>query len=319
MSYNQPGPYGGGQPNPYGGQPGPYGQPQQPQQPQSQPGYGYPQQAPPPQGYGYPQQPQQPNPYGQQQQPNPYGQQHYGQQEYGQQQFPGGPEPKKKKTGLIIGLAVVVVAAAGAGAYFFLGAGGGLEDDGPHKLVMPEAVGEYKKQPAQGEQDSATPDKEGTQELAKSGVTDPQNASAGYTTGKDPKTSKNVSVIGIYGDIQDPRATLDKMFAEQDKSSQQPKDKDNPYKVEFGPAQDMEPDGLQNALMRCRPMTTTISGLPGAEGKVLKSSMCIWVDHSTLGYVSPVDPALAVAGGAPSLEDTAALAAKFRTAARVPK
>ncbi|MFC9247315.1 RDD family protein [Streptomyces sp. NPDC057136] len=50
--------------NPYGQQPG-----QPPQQPQGQPGYGYPQQAPqgvPQQGYGYPQQPgQQPGqPYG---------------------------------------------------------------------------------------------------------------------------------------------------------------------------------------------------------------------------------------------------------------
>src|SRR5436190_1888155 len=48
MSYNQPGPYGGQQPQ----QPGPYGQqPQQPgpygqQPPAPQPGYGYPQQAP---------------------------------------------------------------------------------------------------------------------------------------------------------------------------------------------------------------------------------------------------------------------------------
>ncbi|QNE75474.1 RDD family protein [Streptomyces finlayi] len=45
--------------NPYGQQPG-----QPPQQPQGQPGYGYPQQAPqgvPQQGYGYPQQPGQPD------------------------------------------------------------------------------------------------------------------------------------------------------------------------------------------------------------------------------------------------------------------
>ncbi|MGK9146418.1 hypothetical protein KXS11_02165 [Plantibacter flavus] len=123
--------------NPYGQQPqqppqNPYGQ--QPQQPQQNP-YG---QQPPQNPYGqqpqnpYGQQPQPQNPYGQQQQPqNPYGQQPPQQpqspsaqqpqypagQPYGGQQppnqyppvGPGGPgAPRRKRTGLIIALAVGV-------------------------------------------------------------------------------------------------------------------------------------------------------------------------------------------------------------------
>jgi hypothetical protein len=116
MSDNQPGPYGGPQPQqpgPYG-RPGPYGPPQQPQD-APQPGYGYPQQpgAQPAPGYGYPQQPPAaPGPYGGPPQqgapsagaPNPYaqpgpygppaqpGQPPYGQQNpYGQPGRPGQP------------------------------------------------------------------------------------------------------------------------------------------------------------------------------------------------------------------------------------
>ena len=89
--------------NPYG-QPGGFGQPQQPQNPYGQPQqpqnpYGQPQQ--PQNPYGQPQQPggfgqQPPNPYGQPQQPpNPYGQPQQPQNPYGQPQpqNPYGQQP----------------------------------------------------------------------------------------------------------------------------------------------------------------------------------------------------------------------------------
>lgn len=107
-----------GQPDPYGGQYGqqPGGNPQSGGFPQQG---GYPQQGGQPGQYGQPygQQPYgQPDPYGQQGQ---YGQQYgqqgqYGQQPFGQPQGGYGEPPKKKKTGLIVGLgggAVVVIAA----------------------------------------------------------------------------------------------------------------------------------------------------------------------------------------------------------------
>ncbi|MFI5804572.1 hypothetical protein [Streptomyces sp. NPDC051561] len=317
MSYNQPGPYGGQQPqqpNPYGGQPAPYGQ----QPPQGQPGYGYPQQAPPAQPqYGYPQQPQQPAygqqpPYGQPQQPQ------YGQQPGypgGQQPYPGGGEPpKKKKTGLIVGLAVVVVAAAGAGAYFLIGGG---SDDGPHKLALPETVGEYKKQPTQGDAGKNSLTQKDNQQLAAMGITNAKSEAGSYSTGTDAKTSKSVSLSGIYGEIKDPKVTIDAMFAEQEKSAQ--KSSESGLKVEFdGPAQEMSPDGFDNGIMRCRYTKVSMPSLPGSPAKSVKTPFCIWVDHSTLGYVAANDPALVMQQKSYSLEEAAALASQFRTASRVP-
>lgn len=84
---------------PPGGQPpfgGPQGQPQQP--------YGYPQQG----GAGYPQQGGYPPPGGQ-----GYGPQQ-GYPPPGGYQQPGYPPPKKRRTGLIIGLLVLVLVIAGA-------------------------------------------------------------------------------------------------------------------------------------------------------------------------------------------------------------
>ncbi|MGW4401456.1 hypothetical protein ACWEHA_39680 [Amycolatopsis nivea] len=142
MTYppQQPGGWdqGGQQPNPYGGQPGgqpQYGQPQQGgwnqggQPPQSggfpaAPGPGTPGQGGPYQG-GYPQQGgtqqfgQQPDQFGQfGQQPGQFGQPGQPGGQFGQQpggQFGGFGEepPKKKKTGLIVGIAVAAVVVLG--------------------------------------------------------------------------------------------------------------------------------------------------------------------------------------------------------------
>jgi len=149
MTYppQQPGGY-GQQPDPYGQQPGgqqPYGQPQQGGQPYGQQPGGW-NQAPQSGGFpaagqgGYPQ--QQPGGYPQQQS-DQFGQQQYGQQpqygqpgqqpgQYGQQpggQFGGyGAEPpKKKKTGLIVGIAIaaVVLLGGGTGLVLWLTSGSG--------------------------------------------------------------------------------------------------------------------------------------------------------------------------------------------------
>lgn len=106
------------------GQPGPYGQPYGNQgQWGQQPGGGYPQSGPQPQpgypGGGYPQTSPQPQPgypgaTPQSGQPDPWGQQQPG----GYPGYPGGPggePPKKKKTGLIIGVVVGVLVLVGGG------------------------------------------------------------------------------------------------------------------------------------------------------------------------------------------------------------
>ncbi|MET9421336.1 MULTISPECIES: hypothetical protein [unclassified Streptomyces] len=317
MSYNQPGPYGGQQPQqpgPYGqpqGQPGPYGQ--QPQAPQ--PGYGYPQQAPqgvpPQQPYGYPQQPGQPGPYGQQPQ-------------YGAQQPGGYPPPPPaqggggKKTGLIIG-AVVLVAALGVGGYFvFGGGGGGLEDDGPHKLTAPKTIigGKYmradKKDP-----EPKPADKDSSKMLAASGVTDAMSIGSTYSTidltkldPSDPtaieKVSKaqNLVFIGFYGKIEDPAKVLDAAFAEFSKNT-----KDTETKM-IGDPQEVNPDGLDGALMKCQEAESKNQ----KTGMTQKTYMCLWSDYSTLGVVEPVQGEKGT-----TLDEAAKLASDVRNEVRVAK
>ncbi|MFJ3905658.1 hypothetical protein [Streptomyces sp. NPDC090025] len=323
MSYNQPGPY-GGQPNPYGQpqQPGPYGQPNPYGQPQApQPGYGYPQQAPqgvPPQApqqpgpYGYPQQaPQQPNPYGQPPQQPPYG----------APQGPGGylpppPAPKKSKAGWIIG-GVAVVAAVAVGAYFVLGGGGGasVADDGPHKLITPETVlGEYKKSPdtkKQSEDDDFLKDAE------KNGVKNAKKVDAGYQVkdAANPLGGKLLQFGGVYGQIDDPEAVVDGVFATM--KAEAAKSKDGETEL-IGSPQAFTPAGLDGAILKCQQMKSkpeTGDTSPGP--KEFTMSVCVWGDHSTLGFTLPLDMASMLTGKGSSMDDAAAITAKLRKEVRV--
>ncbi|PKW07811.1 hypothetical protein SAMN05428944_5109 [Streptomyces sp. 1222.5] len=298
MSSNQPGPYGQQpqQPGPYGqpGQPGPYGQ--QPQAPQ--PGYGYPQQAPaaPPQpGYGYPQQgvPQQPGPYGMPQAPQPAG--------------------GKKKTGLIIG-AVAVVAAVAVGAYFVLGGSGSSDvaDDGPHKLTTPATVlTEYKK----SKSDSGSMTDKDLKDAAKWGVQDPHDVSAGYESGDadNPLSKKAINFAGVYGTIDDPGKTVDAMFAYMKSESQ--KDSDSGASLKGEPTV-YTPDGLDGAVLKCQQASAPTGSSSGGP-KDVTMTICIWGDHSTLGFVMPMDIASLVAGRSSDPAADAALVAKFRNEVRV--
>ncbi|MEU7582503.1 hypothetical protein AB0B50_33530 [Streptomyces sp. NPDC041068] len=316
MSYNQPGPYGGQQPQqpgPYGGgqpqqQPGPYGQP--PQQPP--PGYGYPQQAPQQDGYG------QQGGYSQPQQPGPYGQQQPGvppQAPYGQVPPPpsGGG---KKKTGLVIG-AVAVVAALGVGAYFLFGGSSGsasVEDDGAHKLVPPASVGEYKKGDDSGSPDDGplgSGDKKNAEEI---GIKNPENVAASYESGEALK-GKQMSFQGMYGEIDDPEKAVDDGFAKADENSKKGSG-DNVGDSEeialVGSPETVEPDGLDNAVMKCQ----TASFKEGSDET--KLPICIWADHSTYGIVFGIDAAAMVkGGGGMATDDVASFAADLRKAARV--
>ncbi len=301
MSYHQPGPYGGQpqQPGPYGqpgpqGQPGPYGPP--PQAPP--PGYGYPQQQPPQPGYGYPQQqPGQPNPYaqapqppyGQPQQPHPYGGAPGG--------YPGAPAPQapKKKTGLIIGVAAAVAAVA-VGAYFVFGPGlgGGLEDDGPHKLATPQQVlGEYERRSKEGATDG-----ELEADAAKHGVQGAKSVRGTYST-LDPSkidptkvdpnnpaaspellAAKSLTLMGVYGTIADPEKTLDGFFAEINEKSQK-EGEDEDFKL-VGSPEEVSPDDF-NGIMKCQAAT----GENAITKQQQSSWICAWSDHSTFAWVIP--------------------------------
>lgn len=323
MSYNQP------PPNPYGQQPqgGGYGQPQQggygqpqPQQggygqPQPQPGYGYPQQ-PQQGGYGQPpQQPQQPG-YGQVPPQNPYGQQPpgYGYPQQAPPQGGGG-----KKTGLIIG-AVVALVAVGVGVFFATkgGSGGGsaLKDDGKkYKLITPDTVaGSYKKSPDSSSSDGF--DDSDIQKMKALGVTNAQNVSAGYTSGSE-LSGKLLEFSGVYGTVKDPKAVVDGMFADaRAKSKTDKPDSDGSKQELVGDTQTVHPAGADDAVMECQQVKFT----DGSSGKSITTSICMWADYSTVGYVVPIDAAAMMtgSGGSTSVSAAADLTAQVRKDVRVP-
>ncbi|MEU4794202.1 hypothetical protein [Streptomyces sp. NPDC023327] len=284
MSDHQPGPYEGQQPGPYGQQPqqpGPYGQ--QPQQPGP---YG---QQPPQPGYGFPPPPQQ-----------------------APQQAPrqGGG----KKTGLIIG-AVAVVAALGVGAYFLFGAGGGsasVEDDGAHRLVPPSSVGEYR-----GSADKVDDGPLGRNDKKNAegiGVKNPHNVSFAYTSGSISKGTQ-MSFQGMYGEIADPAEALDAGFAKVAANTEKESHADNGggERIKLaGSPESVEPDALDNALMKCQTAELTDGG------NTVELPICIWADHSTYGVVVGADmAAMAKGSGGMATTDVAHFAATLRKAARV--
>ncbi|MEV7404055.1 hypothetical protein AB0N93_27140 [Streptomyces sp. NPDC091267] len=314
MSYNQPGPYGGqqpqGQPGPYGQQPGPYGG-QPPQgQPQGQPGYGYPQQAPqgvppqqqPPQpGYGYPQAQQPPTP--------PYG----GQPVYGQQPpFPPAGQPKKK-TGLIIGGAVVALLVIGGGVYALTSGGGSgsVADDGKtYKLTAPATVldGTYKKSTAQSDSGDLT--SEDITEFEKWGVKNPKKGGGAYTSG-EAATQKMLQFNGVYGTIDDPEAVVDAMFGKLKEGSDKGDEKDGQL---IGSPKSYSPEGFENGVLKCQESETAAEK---TGGKATTIPFCIWGDHSTVAVVINMDMAGLLTGKSMSVEDAASNTAKLRNDVRV--
>ncbi|MBQ1116680.1 hypothetical protein [Streptomyces sp. C3-3] len=336
MSYNQPGPYGGqppqGQPGPYGQQPGPYGAPPPQGPPQGQPGYGYPQQAPqgvPPQQpnpYGQPQQPQQGYGYPQAQQPGPYGQQPPAPPYGGQPGYDGQPQQPKKKTGLIVGVAVVALAVIAGGVYF-LTSGGGNSDVADstkgYKLTPPASVEDYKK-------DTSKPSPSGPvtgddkAEAEAMGVKDANKAGAQYQSGsKDNPLAQKVLIFeGVWGEISDPAKTLDGAFAKAEKNMT--KDTGTGTSTGNKPSwvgspKEFKPDGFDGALMKCQDLKvdTGQADTTSAKGpKTFTMPVCIWADYSTVGIVAGLDVASALTEKSVPQEDMAALAAKLYNTSR---
>ncbi|MEI7031497.1 hypothetical protein [Streptomyces pratensis] len=326
MSYNQPGPYGGqppqGQPGPYGQQPGPYGAPPPQGPPQGQPGYGYPQQAPqgvppqqPPQGYGYPQA-QQPGPYGQQPPAPPYG----GQQAYGgQPPYPPQQQPKKK-TGLIIGALVVALAVIAGGAYFLTSGGGSDVADSTrgYKLTPAASVDDYKKDlrektpsgPLTGEEKAET---------EAMGIKNPNQAGARYVSGdveKNPLTAKMLMLMGVWGEVDDPDAAIDRFFKNAEKEVMS----DEKFEGSLvGSAKSVTPDGFEGALMKCQDFKVVNEDADGTLQKGPKDMtmpICVWADYSTVSAVIGVDIGGAMTNKAMSQDEAAGLAAKLYNTSR---
>ncbi|MEU4728711.1 hypothetical protein [Streptomyces sp. NPDC023588] len=299
MSYNQPGPYGQPQqPGPYGQQPpppGPYGQPA------PQPGYGYPQQpGVPPQGY--PQQPQTPA-YGYPQQP-PYG----------------GTPPKKSKAGVIIGVVVAVAVIAGGGWYFMKGggAGGGIAANTKgYKLVAPESVDDFKKDPKYKDKEFSDKDKKEAEGV---GVKNPTQVGMTYQSGdpKNPLSAKLLNFSGVYGEVADPEKAVDAYFA---LAKLEATKGDSKQTVDLiGSPKTMSPAGFKGAVMKCQEAKFTTKDTTAKGPKEFTLPICIWGDYSTLSTVTAMEMSSVLAGKSGyTLEQTAEFTAKLYNTARVKK
>lgn len=307
MSYGQPGPYGGQQPNPYA-QGGGYGQQPHP----GQPGHGTPGQGLAGPGYGYP--PQGPSdPYGRPQQHGAYGQAPQSLYGVGHGPYPPGRSGGGTKAGVVLGVLAAVVAVA-VGGYFLSERGAeetGLADDGPHKLVAPQTVfDEYQKKPSS--EASFSGDLKGAD---KWGVKDAQKVDADYSTkdGSNPMAGKLLSFGGVYGEIEDPEKTLDAFFAHMKSETEKG---DDEMKL-IGEPRVYEPAELEGAVLKCQqgegPMSPTEAGGP----EELSLTLCAWSDHSTLGMAIPMEVADIVAGKASSPDEAAALTARLREVVRI--
>ncbi|MFJ3881835.1 hypothetical protein ACIPW5_30880 [Streptomyces sp. NPDC090077] len=332
MSYNQPGPYGQQpqQPDPYGQQP-----PQQPnpygQQPQ-QPGYGYPQQPAQP---SYPQQPAQPS-YPQQPAPSGYPQQggyqappppppapqpSYDYQPPQQPQTPAyvpppSAPPKKSKAVPVIA-AVVGVAVIAGGAWWFLGSGASVSDETKgYKLVAPEAVGEFQKDPKYQPKQLGDADKP---QVEAAGIKNPTQVGMDYFVGdpKNPLTFKGLAFSGYYGEIADPEKTVDAAFA----TVQAKITKDGKSDAKFvGTPKEFTPDGFDGAVMKCAELKATSKDPNNKGPKEVTLPVCVWADYSTTASVFASDAA-AILASKPgyTLEQDADLTAQLYKSARVKK
>ncbi|MYT69679.1 MULTISPECIES: hypothetical protein [unclassified Streptomyces] len=319
MSYNQPGPYGGQQPQ----QPGPYGQQPQPgpygQQPQApQPGYGYPQQAPP----GVPPQ-QPPNPYGQQPQAGygyPQQQAPYGQDQYGQYPPPPPAGGGGKKAAIIIG-AVAVVAAIGVGAYFVIGGGGGgggasVTDDGAHKLSTPATVlGEYQKTDTSSSDGFDSSD---MKDAEKDGLKNGTPVSAGYQVkdAANPLSGKVLQFQGAYGEIDDPSQLVSGMFEKGASEIAKGSSTGDGKATLVGDPTDYSTDDV---TLKCQELKfENTSGSTSTTPKEMHMPLCIWSDHSTMAMVTSANIADMMSGKSPDLKEAADITAKLRKEVRVP-
>ncbi|WP_030547244.1 hypothetical protein [Streptomyces albus] len=270
MSHHQPGPYGG--------------PPHQP--PQGGPGYGFPQQPAGQPGHGYP--PPQPGPYGAQPgpyagQPGPYpgayGGQPQGQpQPYGQ--VPPPPPPAGRGRGRTIGIvagAVVAVAAVAGGVVLLSGGGpGGGGDTAPYTMKLPKKLinGEYTK--AEGS-DAQGGGLAGEKEAAKLGVRNGTSVSGSYTNA----ASDNVVVAGVYGEIDDPVAAVDNLFAQMEKNQEAVS---ATVRIEeVTPVGEYSPDGFDGTVMKCKTQKATAGS--GAAEVTSGATFCAWGDTSALGVV----------------------------------
>ncbi len=258
--------------------------------PQGGPGYGYPQQAPQgvppqqpnpyaqpqqPQGYGYPQA-QQPGPYGQQPPAPPYG----GQPPYGAQPPYGGqPQQPKKKTGLIVGVAVVALAVIAGGVYFLTSGGGGSSDVADstkgYKLTPAATVEDFKKDASKPSVSRPVTGKDKAEAEAM-GVMNANKVDAQYQSGsKDNPLAQKVLVFeGVWGEVSDPAKTLDAAFATAEVNMMKSGGDGERKGSLVGSPKEYKPEGFDGALMKCQDLKVVNDKADGTLRTGRRSSPC---------------------------------------------
>ncbi|ORT61378.1 hypothetical protein [Streptomyces sp. CB03238] len=245
-----------------------------------------PQQQPGPYPGPYQQQPPGPYPGGQ---PGPYGAQPgpYGAQPGFPQQYPGQPgpyggpippqPPRKKRTGLVIGIvagSLVLLGCLGYGVKMVIDGAG---DDTPfpeatHKLTVPKTLldGEY----TLAQDMSGTEGKKVLEDTYDPNVRTGGAAVAQYTAQKDGGL-KALVVSGYYGQIKNPDVQRRSLLRGAGTAQN--------AKIET-PAKDVTPAG-SDVKVECEVLTNTEAG------NEVTFPMCAWADGNTAAGVAVVDAA----------------------------
>ena len=130
----------------------------------------------------------------------------------------------------------------------------------------------------------------------------------------NPLASKMISFNGLYGEIDDPEKVVDAIFASAKAEAEKDAGKGDAPQLEGSP-QAYTPADLDGAILKCQQAKTKADASTGAPAFTI--TMCVWADHSTVGFVVPLDMASALTGAGGSAEDAAAITAKLRKEVRV--
>ncbi|GAA4683654.1 hypothetical protein GCM10023347_43440 [Streptomyces chumphonensis] len=196
--------------------------------------------------------------------------------------------------GLVLGgLAVGVVTA---GVVLLAGDHDGVPDDGPHRLLPPEAAGTSYRTG-----DAVLP--EGAERtVAAFGVENATTVNANYADGEE----QFAIFAGAWGRVDDPAHAVDAAFAQLDAAVAQDPDATTELRGEPGR---VTPEGAEDAVVTCRLAVGT--GLRSEEPQ--ETQFCMWADHSTAGMV-----VVSRASGRISREEAARFTADLRHSARLP-
>jgi hypothetical protein len=228
------------------------------------------------------------------------------------------PPPQGGRTGRTIALvvgALVLVGAIIVGVVMFTGGGGSdIADDGPHKLITPSTVADVYHQT--GTSDDSLSDSD-VEDFENYGVHDPKAVGGTYATDDEQLKKKQLQFSGVWGRIDDPEAVVDAAFKKISDAAAQDSGTGSAGKPELvGSPETKTPAGFTDAVMKCQAAKFTPPASSDVPVDSVSVPICMWADHSTVGWVISAGPAAILSGGL-SLDDAAALTAKVRSDVRV--